>query len=248
MAAMRVPERLLIAETTRFCPGCGHGIANRLLAEVLEEMGLIEKAIITVDVACGCMQWKTWNLDTIMSAHGRDVAVAIGVKAVRPSQLSLVYVGDGAAYSIGLAETMHAALRNSNVSVFVVNNGVYGMTGGQMSPTSMAGQKTTSSPLGRDIKKTGKPFDIVDVMGKLDIAYLARGALCDANEIRKSKKLIGKAIEKQVNNEGFSLVELLSPCPTNWNMTPVNAMKRIKNELCSYYGMGEFIDGKRQVQ
>ena len=116
-----------------------------------------------------------------------------------------------------------------------------------MSPTSMEGQKTTSSPLGRDIKKTGKPFDIVDVLGKLDIAYLARGAMCGANEIRTSKKFIAKAVEKQVNGEGFSLVELLSSCPTNWNMTPVNAMKRIKNELCSYYDLGEFINGKRQV-
>ncbi len=247
MAAVKAPNRLLIAETTRFCPGCGHGIANRLLVEVLEEMGLINKAIITVDVACGCMQWKTWNVDTIMSAHGRDVAVAVGVKSVRPFNPSIVYVGDGAAYSIGLAETMHAALRNNNVTVVVVNNGVYGMTGGQMSPTTMEGQKTTSSPSGRNAKKTGKPFDIVDVMGKLNIAYLARGSMHNANEIRNCKKYLGKAIEKQMNNAGFSLVELLAPCPTNWNMSPVNSMKRIKEELCSYYDIGEFIDGGRQI-
>lgn len=238
---LKAPESISFAQTS-FCPGCGHGIVARLIGEVMEEMGLTEKLLTVVDVACSSLNIDTWRFDTIMAAHGRPIATAIGVKRIRKNNPVLAYLGDGAAYSIGIAETMHAALRNDNVVVIVINNSVFGMTGGQMSPTTLQGQKTATTPKGRDISKTGKPFDVVKVLGNLDISYLARGSVSNAMDIRKTKKYIRKAYEKHMNNEGFALVEVLSPCPTNLGMSPVQCAERIDKVVSAYYKTGEFID------
>lgn len=240
---VKAPESISFAETS-FCPGCGHGIAARLIGEVMEEMGLTEKLLTVVDVACSSLNIDTWRFDTIMAAHGRPIATAIGVKKVRKENPVLAYLGDGAAYSIGISETVYGAIRNDNVVVIVINNGVFGMTGGQMAPTSLEGQKTTSSLKGRDISKTGKPFDVVKAIGNFDIAYLARGSVANAGDIKKTKKYIRKAFEKHMNNEGYCLVEILSPCPTNVNlgMTPEKCIERMDTVVSKYYKTGEYVD------
>lgn len=239
--AMKAPESVSFASTS-FCPGCGHGIVSRLIGEVMEEMGLTDKLLTVVDVACSSLHIDTWKFDTIIAAHGRPIATATGVKKIRKDHPVLAYLGDGAAYSIGIAETMHAALRNDNVVTIIINNQVFGMTGGQMAPTSLDGQKTATSPKGRDVQKTGQPFDVVKVLGNLDISYLARGSVATPADIRKTKKYIKKAFEKHMNNEGFTLVEILSPCPTNLNMAPVQCAQRVNGAVKDYYNLGEYTD------
>lgn len=239
--AFKAPESISFTDTS-FCPGCGHGIVSRLIGEVMEEMGLTDKLLTVVDVACASLHIDTWKFDTIMAAHGRPIPTAIGLKKVRKDYPVLAYLGDGAAYSIGVAETMYAALRNDNIITIVVNNGVFGMTGGQMAPTSLEGQRTATSPKGRDVEKTGQPFDVVKVMGDLDISYLARGSVSNAADIRRTKGYIKKAFEKHLNNEGFAFVEILSPCPTNLGLTPVKTVERIDGVVKDYYKTGEYID------
>lgn len=238
---LQAPETITFAPTS-FCPGCGHGLAVRLIAEVVEEMGLREKLIAVVDVACGSLNIDTWRFDTIMAAHGRPVADAIGAKTVRKESPVMAYIGDGAAYSIGLAETMFAAIRNDNVMVFVINNTIFGMTGGQMAPTTLPGQKTASSPNGKDAKRYGQPFDITKVMAGMDIAYLARGVLAGVKGIHESKRYIRKAFEKHMKKEGLCFVELLSPCPTNLFMKPVDCTRHLLDNATRYFPIGEFID------
>lgn len=223
-----------------FCPGCGHGLAVRLIAEVAEELKLSEKLITVVDVACGSLNINSWRFDTIMAAHGRPIPTAVGVKKVRTENPVLAYIGDGAAYAIGMAEMMHAGIRNDNIITIVINNSVFGMTGGQCAPTSLPKQITTSTPQGKDPQKWGMPFKIEDAFSGLDIAYLARGSLADAKGITASKKYIKKAFEKHLHAEGFCLVELLSQCPTNLNMPPVKCAQRINDEMIKYFPLGEF--------
>ncbi|MEG1633289.1 MAG: thiamine pyrophosphate-dependent enzyme [Oscillospiraceae bacterium] len=226
------------------CPGCSHGIAERLIAEAVEAVGMREKFIPTVDVACGAWAMDAWDFDTVMCAHGRPVAVAAGVKRARKDALVAAYLGDGAAYSIGTAETVHSALRNENIVVVVINNGVYGMTGGQMAPTTLPGQKTVSCPAGRDVKKQGGLFDISHVLSGMDVAYVARASLDSPANIVKAGQYIKKAFEKQLRGEGFCLVELLGICPTNWGLAPAVACERLRNETHKYYALGEFTDRK----
>lgn len=239
----KTPE-VLQATQHSFCPGCGHGIATRLVAEAVEELGISEDLIHVSDVACGSLNWYTLGYDAIMAAHGRPVVVAAGAKRARKNKVVMAYLGDGAAYSIGLAETMHCAMRDENITVIVINNGVYGMTGGQMAPTTLEGQKTSTSVYGRDVKKSGDVFDVKKVMGGLDISYLARGSVDSPGNIIKAGKYIKKALEKQMNNEGFSLIEIMSTCPTNWGISPVDSMKRLKEESLKKFELGEFIDRK----
>lgn len=240
---VKAPDTVTFTQSG-FCPGCGHGLAVRLIAEVMEEMGLSEKLLATVDVACSSLAIECWKFDTIMAAHGRTIATAVGVKKVRKNNPVMAYLGDGAAYSIGIAETMHSAIRNDNVVTIVINNSVYGMTGGQSAPTSLPGQRTTSTPAGKNPKAAGMPFRVDQAFSGLDIAYLARGALTTPANMNKSKKMIRKAFEKHMAGEGFCFIELLSPCPTNLNMTPVACMDRIKNEMEPYFPLGEFKDRK----
>lgn len=231
----------LLVEENKYCPGCGHGLVNRLLAEVLEEMGLEKQAIGVVAVGCACWMIDTFGIDWIQAQHGRAAAVASGIKRVRPHNLVFSYQGDGDALSIGLAETLYAAIRKEKISVIFVNNGVYGMTGGQMAPTTLPGQRTQSSPFGRDPRYTGDPVNVLEFLKTLDVAYLARGSLGTVAQINRTKKYIRKAFEAQMEGKGYSFVEVLSPCPTNWGLSPVEAMQRIENEVQAVYPTGEIV-------
>ena len=177
----------------------------------------------------------------LFTIHGRVLPTAIGVKRSRKDNLVIAYHGDGASYSIGMAHTMWSAIRNENITVIVVNNQVFGMTGGQMAPTTLDGQKTTSSPFGRDVKISGSPFDITTVLKDFNIAYLARGSVDSPAEIRKTKKYIAQGIKNQMEGKGFSLIEILSPCPTNWNLAPLDALKHMKNSVKNVFALGEFV-------
>lgn len=228
-----------IIGSNSFCPGCGHGIVIRLIAEVLDEEELSEKAIGVLAVGCSCLVNRSMGMDLLQCAHGRAAASASAIKRVRSGNLVFTYQGDGDASSIGIAETLYAAQRNENITVFHVNNGVFGMTGGQMSPSTLIGQKTTTSVDGRDVQKCGLPLKVADLLAQFDVAYIARGSLHNVSEINKTKKYIRTAVKKQMNHEGYSYVEIMAPCPTNWHLSPVDAMKRIEKEVVSYYPSGE---------
>ncbi|MCI2061586.1 MAG: thiamine pyrophosphate-dependent enzyme [Eubacteriaceae bacterium] len=238
----KAPEMLRTGDPTGFCPGCGHGTVGRLGFEVLDEMGLLEKSISVYDVACDSLYMWAIDTDCVGTAHGRAIATAAGVKRVRKDCPVWAYVGDGASYSIGFQHTVWSAVRNENITVVIINNGVFGMTGGQMAPTTLIGQKTTSSPAGRRADVNGYPMDITKILTGQDIAYLARGSIDTVANINKTKKYIRKAFEKQMNNEGFSLVEVLAPCPTNWGLSPHDSLERIRNEVMEVFPIGEYIE------
>ena len=238
---LRKPDRIGTVTESGFCPGCGHGIVCRLIAEVAEELKNDEKLIMVHDVACGSIATMNSRFDSIVAAHGRPVPVASGYQKVRPDNVVCAYLGDGSAYSIGTAELVHAALRNDNITAVVVNNTVYGMTGGQMAPTTLPGEKTMSSVYGKDPEHYGT-LNVMDLLEKQKIAYLARGEIYDVASIAKSKKMIKKAFENQISKKGFSLVEILSPCPTNLHMTPLKARAYMHEEAIKYFPLGEFID------
>ena len=240
MAAKKAPE-IMYCEN-RFCAGCGHPIFDRILGEVLTEMDIISDTIMCSDIGCNHQFQFCMRVDTIVPPHGKMGAALTAQKKVRPDKYAITIAGDGGAYAIGLGETMAAATRNENVTFFVMNNLVYGMTGGQMAPTTQIGQKTASSPYGRSQEAHGECFDVINVMKNLDIAYLARTSVTNPVNVAKTKKMVRKAIEKQRDGKGFSLVEVLVPCPTNWHMTPPDAMKHIDEVLSKNYVMGEVID------
>ncbi|PAB60608.1 thiamine pyrophosphate-dependent enzyme [Anaeromicrobium sediminis] len=225
----------------KYCPGCGHGTVNRLVGEVLEEMGVDKDAIGAIAVGCSSLMPETFAIDCIQAQHGRAAAVAVGIKRCRPDKTVFSYQGDGDALAIGFSETMYAAIRNENITVIFVNNGNFGMTGGQMAPTTLEGQKTTTSPYGRDIGTTGHPLNVIQMMENLNVAYLARGSVSNNRNIMKTKEYIRNAFEAQQNNEGYSFVEILSPCPTNWGMDPLKAMEHIENNVIKTYELGEFV-------
>ncbi len=242
-----IPNGIDMKQQAGWCPGCGHGIIVRLLAEAAQELGIEDRMITVEDVACGEFAQFALKYNTIMTAHGRPIIAAAGVKRVRPDAIVVAHPGDGAAYSIGIESTLHCALRNENILALVVNNSVFGMTGGQMSPTSLVDMKTTSSPHGRSINKDGTPIDVTKILGNLDIAYLARGAVDSPANVNKTGRMIKKALQKQMQGEGFCLVEVLSPCPTNWNKTPVSALEFIKTTQSKTYPVGEFVDKRGAV-
>lgn len=234
-----VPDTIL--QDSKYCAGCGHGIINRLVCEVLQELGLEKKALCATAVGCACWVLEMIGVDQVQSEHGRAPAVATGMKRVRPNHAVFTYQGDGDASAIGLAETLSAASRNENIVQIYVNNGVFGMTGGQMSPTTLIGQRTSTSVKGRTSEDHGKPLNVLNMIKTLDIAYCARGVLTAAPEINKVKKYLKNAFEAQMNGEGYSFVEIVSPCPSNWNMTPVKSMERIKEQVLPIYPLGEYI-------
>ena len=225
-----------------FCAGCGHSIFDRILGEVLTEMDIIGDTIVCSDIGCNHQFQYSMAVDVIVPPHGKMGAALTAMKRVRPDKYCLTIAGDGGAYAIGLGETMAAATRNENVTFFVMNNTCYGMTGGQLAPTTQIGQWSSSTPRGRTVEEHGLDFDVVQVMKNLDIAYHARTTITSPAEVNKTKKAVRKALEKQRDGKGFTLVEVLVQCPTNWGLTPVKAMERINNELCTRYEMGEFID------
>lgn len=237
--AMKVPA--IIDRPMSFCPGCGHGVAIRLIAECLEELGHDENIIFGLGVGCSSLLGGGLQTDRLHCPHGRAGAVCSAMKRVNPDNVVVAYQGDGDAYSIGIAETINAAYRNENFTVVAVNNTNYGMTGGQMSATTMPGQKTTTSPLGRDCSLTGLPIRFPELAAsQFEVAYAARGAVTTPANIRKLKGYIKNALEAQLNGEGYSIVEILSPCPTNWGLTPLQALERIEKEIIPYYPLGEF--------
>jgi len=208
---------------------------------VLDEMGLREKAIGVASVGCSVFAYNYFDVDFVEAAHGRAPAMATGIKRVFPDRTVFTYQGDGDLVSIGMAEVMHAAARGENVTIIFINNAIYGMTGGQMAPTTLPGMRTTSSPLGRDIEVTGMPIRMSEVLAKLDAtAFVVRRSLHDATNIRKAKKAIRTAFEVQQQGLGFSLVELLSTCPTNWGMTPNQALSFVEEEMLPYFPLGDY--------
>lgn len=245
MAEKLIPK--LLVENNKFCPGCGHGIINRVLAEVLEELGLDDKAVGSLAVGCACLMMDTFGTDWVQAPHGRAAAVAVGVKRVRPECCVFTYQGDGDSLAIGFSETMYAAIRNENITAIIVNNGIFGMTGGQMAPTTLPGQRTTTSPKGRDASVTGQPLNIINQMKQLPVGYLARGSVDTAKEINKLKKYIRTAIEIQMSGGGYSLVEVLCPCPTNWKMTLPASLDHMRSTVKATYPLGEFVKNGEQT-
>lgn len=224
-----------------FCPGCGHGIVIRLISECLEELDQDNNIIFGIGVGCSSLLGGILETDRLHCLHGRASAVCTGMKRVSPENIVVSYQGDGDAYSIGLAETTSAAYRNENFTVIIVNNTNYGMTGGQMSNTTMPGQKTTTTPYGRDCSITGAPIKFPELItSQFDVAYAARGTVTNPANINKLKGYIKNALDAQIKGEGYSVVEVLSPCPTNWGMTALQAMDRIEEEIIPYYPLGEF--------
>jgi len=226
---------------THYCPGCTHGTAHRLVAEVLDEMGIREKTIGVASVGCSVFAYNYINTDFVQAPHGRAPAMATGVKRVMPDRFVFTYQGDGDMASIGMGEIVAAAARGENITVIFINNTNYGMTGGQMAPTTLPGQKTTSSPTGRDVEVQGYPVRAVELLSTLDGAsYAVRRSLHDPKNIRMAKKAIRTAFEVQARGLGFSVVELLSICPTNWGMTPDQALNWLEQHMIPYYPIGDF--------
>jgi 2-oxoglutarate ferredoxin oxidoreductase subunit beta len=230
-------------EQFSFCPGCTHGLILKLVASVIDEMEIGGE---TISVGCvGCGGYMPWfmNIDTIYSLHGRAPANATGIKRMNPDKLVFTYQGDGDLASIGTAEIVHAAHRGEKITAIFVNNTTYGMTGGQMAPTTLIGQKTTTSPFGRDADHCGKPIRICEMLATIDgAAFIERVSVDNPGNVRKAKKAIERAFRCQLEGRGFSLVEVLSTCPTNWGMTPVEAMKRIGEEMIPWYPLGNYRD------
>ena len=226
---------------THYCPGCTHGVAHRLVAEVLDEMGLREKTIGVASVGCSVFAYNYFDMDFVQAPHGRAPAMATGVKRVYPDKVVFTYQGDGDLASIGTAEIIHAAARGENITVIFLNNANYGMTGGQMAPTTLPGQKTTSSPQGRDVETMGYPIRASEMIATLEGAsYVVRRSLHDPKNPRMAKKAIRTAFETQVRGLGFSMVELLSVCPTNWGMTPEDSLQWIEDRMVPYYPIGDY--------
>jgi 2-oxoglutarate ferredoxin oxidoreductase subunit beta len=226
-----------------YCPGCTHGIVHRLVAETIDELGIEGKTIGVAPVGCSVMAYDYFTCDMVEAAHGRAPAVATGIKRSDPDNIVFTYQGDGDLASIGMAETVHAATRNENITVIFINNAIYGMTGGQMAPTSLPGQVTQTSPYGRDVSTAGFPIKVSELLAALDgPAYIERVAVNNVKNVRAAKKAIKKAFENQVNCKGFSLIEVVSSCPTNWGMTPQQALDWVESDMIPYYPLGVYKD------
>ncbi len=233
-----------------YCPGCTHGVVHRLVAEVIDELGIEGDTIGVAPVGCSVFAYNFFECDMIQAAHGRAPAVATGVKRAHPDKIVFTYQGDGDLASIGTAETVHVAARGENVTTIFINNAVYGMTGGQMAPTSLPGQVTTTSPYGRDAKIQGMPVRVCEMLSALDgLAYAERVAVNSPRNIAAAKKAIGKAFRMQIAGKGYSIVEVLSNCPTQWGMSPVESLKWIETDMIPYYPLGVYKDkDKDQAQ
>jgi len=226
---------------THYCPGCGHGIVHRLIAEVVDELGIREQVIGVAPVGCAVIAYDYWDFDCCEAAHGRALAVATGIKRVRPQNIVFTYQGDGDFAAIGTAEAVHVASRGEKITTIFVNNAIYGMTAGQMAPTTLVGQKTTTSPSGRAPETAGYPIRMSEMIATLPgAAYVARVAVNNPRNVIQAMKVIRKAFETQIKRLGYSLVEVLSQCPTNWHMTPFESTKWVEEKMVPYYPLGEF--------
>lgn len=228
---------------TSYCPGCTHGIIHKLVAEVMEEMDLLDHAVGIASVGCSVMSYFYFNSDMVQAPHGRACAVATGIKRTNPNNFVFTYQGDGDLASIGIAETIHAANRGENISVIFINNGVFGMTGGQMAPTTLIGQKTTTSQAGRSVSEHGSPIKISEMFSSIDgVAYLERLTVGTPAKVIKAKKSIRKAFEYQMDKKGFTMLEFLSTCPVNWGMTPIEAIEWVEKETIKTFPLKVFKD------
>ncbi|MBR0189602.1 MAG: MFS transporter [Clostridia bacterium] len=226
-----------------YCPGCTHGIIHRLVAESLEELGVLDKTVGVASVGCSVFSYNYFNCDMVQAAHGRAPAVATGAKRANPDNIVFTYQGDGDLAAIGTAETVHAAARNENITVIFVNNAIYGMTGGQMAPTTLPNQVTQTSPYGRDVTVVGYPVKVCEMLSQVTGAsYLERVAVNNVKNIRAAKKAIKHAFKNQIEGKGFSLIEVLSTCPTNWGLAPTEAIKWLDENMETYYPLGVYKD------
>ena len=226
-----------------YCPGCGHGIVHRLVAEVLDELGIEGSTIGVAPVGCAVFAYNYFNCDVQEAAHGRAPAVATGIKRVHPDKVVFTYQGDGDLAAIGTAETVHAASRGENITIIFINNAIYGMTGGQMAPTTLPGQVTQTSPYGRDTKTQGHPLKVSEMLATTSgAAYIERVTIDTVPHIKQAKKAIKKAFETQIAGKGFSLVEVVSTCPTNWGLSPVESMNWLRDNMLPYYPLGVYCD------
>ena len=226
---------------THYCPGCTHGVIHRLIADTIDELGIREKTIGVSPVGCSVFIYNYFDLDFAEAAHGRAPAMATGIKRSLPDRVVFTYQGDGDLAAIGTAEIMHAATRGENITVIFVNNAIYGMTGGQMAPTTLPGMRTTSSPTGRDVELQGWPIRMSEILAQMPGAsYVVRRSVHDPGNINKTKKAIQAAFKVQLNQAGFSMVEILSSCPTNWNLSAKDAVKFVKEQMIPYYPLGDY--------
>ena len=233
----------LTENTLHYCPGCTHGIIHRLVAEALDELGVTGRTIGVASVGCSVFTYNYFNCDMVQAAHGRAPAVATGVKRSDKNNIVFTYQGDGDLAAIGTAETVHSAARGENITVIFVNNAIYGMTGGQMAPTTLPGQKTQTSPYGRDTSQAGFPVKVCEMLSQVDGAtYLERVAVNNVANVKKAKAAIKKAFQNQIDGKGFSLVEVLSTCPTNWGLAPDKALGWLEENMIPYYPLGVYKD------
>ena len=243
MAIVFEKTRMLTDKPFHYCPGCTHGIIHRLVAEALDELGIGDKVVGVAPVGCAVFAYDYFNCDMMEAAHGRAPAVATGIKRVLPDRAVFTYQGDGDLASIGTAEIVHAATRGEKITVIFVNNAIYGMTGGQMAPTTLPGQVTTTSPYGRDVSHCGYPVRVSEMLSTLNgPAYIERVSVHDVPHIKKAKAAIKKAFQLQMEGKGFTLVEVLSTCPTNWGKTPKEAFEWLKSDMLPTYPLGVYKD------
>ena len=242
MVVFKRPEALADV-STHYCPGCTHGIIHRFVAEAIDALGIEGTTVGVAPVGCSVMAYNYFNCDMVEAAHGRAPAVATGLKRAIPENIVFTYQGDGDLASIGMAETVHAAARNENITIIFVNNAIYGMTGGQMAPTSLPGQVTQTSPYGRDTSHCGFPVKVSEMLAQLDgPEYIERVAVNSVKNVKNAKRAIEKAFRNQVEGKGFSLIEVVSTCPTNWGMTPADALKWVDEKMIPYYPLGVYKD------
>lgn len=230
-----------------YCPGCTHGIIHRLVAECLEELDVLGKTVGVAPVGCSVMAYDYFSCDMVEAAHGRAPAVATGLKRALPDNVIFTYQGDGDLAAIGTAETVHSATRGENITIIFINNAIYGMTGGQMAPTTLPGQVTQTTPYGRDVNYSGYPVRVCEMLSTLDgVAYAERVSVHDTKNINNAKACIKKAFQTQIDKKGFSIVEVLSTCPTNWGLSPQDAFKWLKENMIPYYPLGNYKDKTKE--
>ena len=234
------PHDVLYDTPMHYCPGCGHGVTHRILAEVISEMGIVHDVIGVAPVGCSVLAYNYLNIDMTEAAHGRASAVATGIKRVLPSKLVFSYQGDGDLAAIGTGETIHTCNRGENILIIFINNGIYGMTGGQMAPTTLPGMKSTTSPYGRDVNTMGNPLKITDLVAQLPgTYYVTRQSVHKPVNVRKAKKAIATAFQYQKENKGTCFIEIVSNCPSNWKMTPIESNKWLEENMIPYYPLGD---------
>ena len=243
MAIVFQKPHALTDAVLHYCPGCPHGIIHRLVAEAIDNLGIEGEAIGVAPVGCAVMAYDYFACDMIEAAHGRAPATATGIKRCRPDNIVFTYQGDGDLASIGMAETVHAAARNENITVIFVNNAIYGMTGGQMAPTSLPGQVTQTTPYGRDTNTAGYPVKVCEMLSTLDgVALAQRVTVNNVKNVNIARKAIKKAFQNQLEGKGYSIVEVLSTCPTNWGLSPIEALKWLEDNMLPYYPLGVYKD------